>query len=141
MFSTLKEEKFVKLVWKENKIEEILIELFEETPNDEEMVMLKINFEQQERSYIGDSFFEALEKFRLYLEEKSIQILCNGSALNVYPSPMTQSMGSGRLAYKLSFGKQALYEDLVDIFDCDDTLNFVTILEQRNYYKNWLKSL
>ncbi|PEJ59292.1 hypothetical protein CN601_18955 [Bacillus sp. AFS017336] len=54
---------------------------------------------------------------------------------------MTRSMGSGRLAYKLSFGKQALSWDLVDIFDCDDTLKFVTILEQRNYYKNWLKSL
>ncbi|MEH7304129.1 hypothetical protein [Neobacillus drentensis] len=58
----------------------------------------------------------------------NLQIICNGAALNVYPSPMALSMGSGRLAYKLNFGKQAISEDLVDIFDCDDTLNFVASL-------------
>lgn len=136
-----KEEKIIKLILQENKLTEVLIELYEEAPDDEDMVMLKINLEQQERSYIGDSYFETLEKLRQDLEEKNIQIICNGSALNVYPSPMALSMGSGRLAYKLSIGKQALSEDLVDIFDCNETLNFVSILEQRNFYENWLKSL
>ncbi|WP_208615661.1 hypothetical protein [Gottfriedia luciferensis] len=137
----LKEEKIIKLIFQGDKLIEVLIELYEEAPEDEDMVMLKIKLEQKERRYIGDNFFEALEKLRQDLEEENIQIICNGSALNVYPYPMALSMGSGRLAYKLSFGKQALLKDLVDIFDCDNTLNFVSILEQRNFYNDWLNSL
>ena len=137
----LKEEKIIKLILPENKLAEVLIELYEEAPDDEDMIMLKVNIEHQERSYISDSYFEALEKFRQDLEEKNIQIIFNGSALNVYPSPMALSMGSGQLAYKLNFGKQALTKDLVEIFDCDETLTFVSILEQRKFYEDWLKSL
>ncbi|TKI62029.1 hypothetical protein FC756_19370 [Lysinibacillus mangiferihumi] len=67
--------------------------------------------------------------------------MCNGAALNVYPSQMQLSMGPGRLAYKLKFGKPATTEDIVDIFEFEDDLKFVTVEEQFSYYKRWLKSL
>ncbi|UDK99078.1 hypothetical protein EYB33_10260 [Lysinibacillus sphaericus] len=67
--------------------------------------------------------------------------MCNGAALNIYPSQMQLSMGSGRLAYKLKFGKPAISKDIVDIFECEDDLMFVKIEDQLKYYYRWLKSL
>ncbi|MFJ8088897.1 hypothetical protein [Lysinibacillus sp. Ag94] len=39
-------------------------------------------------------------------------------------------MRRGRLAYKLKFGKPALIEDIVEIFDFGEDLKFVEIKEQ-----------
>lgn len=50
-------------------------------------------------------------------------------------------MGVGRLAYKLYLGSQTKMADLIDIFDCDEDLEFVSINEQVNFYEDWLKSL
>lgn len=75
---------------------------------------------------------------RKNLETLNIQICCNGAARNVYPSNMQRSMGSGRVAYKLYSGERAKLEDVVDIFDCDDRLEFVTVDEQERFYKNWV---
>ena len=117
------------------------LEIYEEAPDDEDFVLLKMNLGEKVLSFKSESCFEVLEQLRQYLEEKHIQILCNGAALNVYPSPMALSMGAGRLAYKLILGKQAKTEDMVDIFDYDDKYSFVSIAEQRNFYKDWLNSL
>lgn len=89
----------------------------------------------------ADNFFSALLTLRKELEKKNIQIVCNGAARNVYPSSMQMSMGSGRIAYKLSKGQQAKNSDIVDIFDCDEELDFVDIDEQLKYYIEWLKSV
>lgn len=82
--------------------------------------------------------FQAL---RQHLEEQHIQVMCNGAAVNVYPSTMQLSIGVGRLAYKLYIGKPAKTEDIVDIFEYDENLKFVGIEDQFNYYISWLKSL
>jgi hypothetical protein len=67
--------------------------------------------------------------------------MCNGAAKNVYPSPMQISMGTGRFAYKQYIGKQARTEDVVDIFDCDNSLDFVGIEEQYKFHEEWCKSI
>jgi hypothetical protein len=89
----------------------------------------------------GENFFSALLALRSELEKEKIQIVCNGSAKNVYPSRMQLSMGTGRKAYKLSIGQQAKNSNMVDIFDCDEELEFVDIDEQSKYYSEWLKSI
>lgn len=136
-----REEKLIKFLWREGKYTKELIELYEEVPGDENMVLLRLKFGEKYLSFKSENFFEAPEKLRQYLEGKQIQIVCNGAALNVYPSAMILSMGVGRFAYKLNLGRQAGTEDLVDIFDCDEDFKFVTIIEQLNFYKDWLKSL
>lgn len=71
----------------------------------------------------------------------NIQIICNGAGKNVYPSGMQVSMGTGRAAYKLFLGQKASIADVVDIFDIDDSLEFVNISEQSDFYNTWVKSV
>lgn len=105
------------------------------------MVLLEITVDCQKVSYKSENFFYALMNLRKELENKNIQIICNGAAKNIYPSPMQMSMGSGKTAYKLCMGKQARNSDVVDIFDCDEDLEFANIEEQSKYYAEWLKSI
>ena len=107
--------------------------LCEEVIDDADVVILEISFDGQTTKYKSENLFSALQTLRKDLEKKNIQILCNGAAENIYPSPMQMSMGSGRKAYKLYMGQQA-ESYIVDIFDCEDGLDFVTIEEQSKYY-------
>lgn len=113
----------------------------EESPDDEEMVLLEVTLLGETMCYKADNFFFALQELRKQLEEKNIQILCNGASEDVYPSPMQLSMGCGRKAYKNHLRKQAKNSDIVDIFGYDVNLNFVTIDKQQEFHNNWLKSL
>lgn len=115
--------------------------LYEESPTNEDMVLIEIIIDGQKIIVEREDFFTALQDLRKELKKRSIQIACNGAARNVYPSPMQISMGSGRMAYRLNMGQQARNSDVVDIFDCDEDLVFVDIEEQSNYYAAWLKSI
>lgn len=88
----------------------------------------------------SENYFTALQLLRVKLEEQNIQILCNGAAFNVYPSGMQLSMGVGRLAYKLHLVVPSKNADVIDIFDLDEELEFVSVLEQANYYQRWIDS-
>ena len=90
---------------------------------------------------IAYSYVEALQQMREKLERDHIQILCNGAALDIYPSPMALSMGYGEKAYKLYLGKPTRMKDLVDIFEYGASLEFCTVEEQNNYYDFWIRSL
>ncbi|MDQ0272290.1 hypothetical protein [Cytobacillus purgationiresistens] len=73
----------------------------------EDRVLLKLKFNGKQLNFTSANFFEALEKLRKYLDEKQIQILCNGAALNVYPSLMSRLMGmEGGLTNYVMEGKQ-----------------------------------
>ncbi|WP_229389535.1 hypothetical protein [Lysinibacillus sphaericus] len=135
------ENKNIKLYMNDGKIFDGILTLYEESPDDEEMVLIVLSILGHTISYQHENFFQALQSLRQNLEEKKIQIMCNGAALNIYPSQMQLSMGSGRLAYKLKFGKPAISKDIVDIFECEDDLMFVKIEDQLKYYYRWLKSL
>ncbi|WP_168121754.1 hypothetical protein [Paenibacillus sp. HB172176] len=115
--------------------------LYEESPDDEDMVLLEAELMGKEFKFKSESFFSALIALRRELEKEGIQILCNGSARKVYPSRMQLSMGSGRLAYILTMGQQAKSSDMVDIFDYDDEFEFVAINKQVIYYNEWLNSI
>ncbi|EKR10514.1 hypothetical protein LEP1GSC122_3861 [Leptospira kirschneri serovar Valbuzzi str. 200702274] len=38
-------------------------------------------------------------------------------------------------------GEQAKSKDIVDIFDCDNHLEFATVDEQEKFYRDWISSL
>lgn len=134
------EKKNIKLLHREQMFNEELF-LYEEAPDDEDMVLIETTINGHKLSYKSENFFIALQALRKELESKNIQIICNGAAKNIYPSPMQMSMGSGRKAYKLSMGQQAKNSDVVDIFDCDEELYFVNLDEQSKYYSEWLRSV
>jgi len=134
-----KERKIVKLIFNEEK--QIYTDLFLYDDAEDDKVLLEIIVENHMLRYKDDNFFSALLELRNELEKKNIQIICNGSAKNIYPSPMQMNMGSGRSAYKLFIGKQAQNINIVDIFDCDEDLEFVSIEEQYNYYTEWTRSI
>lgn len=134
------EKKIIKLLINEKELICTNLFLYEELIDDD-MVTLEIKIDNQKKSYKSENFFSALFNLRKDLEEKNIQILCNGAAKNIYPSPMQMSMGSGRIAYKLYLGKPARISDVVDIFDYDENLEFVKIDEQAKNYSKWLKSV
>ena len=51
------------------------------------------------------------------------------------------SMGDCLYAYKIYLKKTAQKKDIVNIFDCDNTLEFVSINVQNNFYKKWINSV
>lgn len=60
--------------------------LFEESPADAEMVCLELSFEGYTITSQSENYFTALQQLRVKLEEQNTQILCNGAAINIYPS-------------------------------------------------------
>ncbi|MGY3188083.1 hypothetical protein [Lysinibacillus sp. TE18511] len=135
------ESKTIKLAMNDGKIFEGMLKLYEESPDDEEMVLIELLILGDTISFKHENFFLALQSLRQHLEDKHIQVMCNGAALNVYPSTMQLSMGTGRLAYKVKFGEPAKLKDVVDIFEFDNSLRFVKIEEQLSYHIRWSKSL
>jgi len=135
------ESKTIKLAMNDGKIFEGMLKLYEESPDDEEMVLIELLILGDTISFKHENFFLALQSLRQHLEDKHIQVMCNGAALNVYPSTMQLTMGTGRLAYKVKFGEPAKLKDVVDIFEFDNSLRFVKIEEQLSYHIRWSKSL
>ena len=88
----------------------------------------------------SDNIFDSVVELRKKLELNNIYLLCNASAINVYPSGMQKEFG-GTKAYKLQMGKQAILIDVVDIFDYDSELKIGSVKEQEEFYKNWIESL
>ena len=133
------EEKSVKLNQR-GTIMEGTLQVFEDMPNESGKSLIVLSFNEQ--SYFGDGeeLFSALQSLRYKLEKENIQILCNGAVKNIYPSTMSMSMGAGRLAYKMTDGQHAKTSDLVDIFDCNETLEFTDVETQKEYYWRWVKS-
>lgn len=69
------------------------------------------------------------------------RFLCKGSKLNVYPSRMASQMAGGVVAYELTLGKPSDLDDIVNIFDYEDTDITNDIQQQHDFYKRWLESL
>lgn len=89
----------------------------------------------------GKDLFKALSAVREKMEPHDLYILCNGSRKDVTPSGMSRAMGKGRKAYRISLGKQAFKEDLLDIFDPVEPEQTATIQQQKDFYQQWIKSL
>lgn len=115
----------------------ILLYLYDEVEDDPE----KVRIELDKQSYIAYNYFDALCLLRKDLESRSIQLMCNGAAKEVYPSPMQLSMGCCRTGYVQYMSKPALIKDVVDLFEFDESLTLCDIKTQEEYHKQWLMSL
>lgn len=89
--------------------------------------------------FYGNDFFSCFSKLRTKLS--NIIFLCKGAKLSVYPSGMSRDMSLGIAAYDHKMGKQAIREDLVNIFDFEDKKVDFSPDEQRQYYYDWADSL
>ena len=103
-------------------------------------INLKIEIERAIYFSKSDNIFDSVLELRKKLELNNIYLLCNASAINVYPSGMQKEFG-GTKAYKLQMGKQATLNDVVDIFDYDSELKIGSVKEQEEFYENWIESL
>ena len=103
-------------------------------------INLEIEIERTIYFSKSDNIFDSVVELRKKLELNNIYLLCNASAINVYPSGMQKEFG-GTKAYKLQMGKQATLNDVVDIFDYDSELKIGSVKEQEEFYKNWIESL
>ena len=105
----------------------------------EDEINLKIEIERTIYFSKSDNIFDSVVELRKKLELNNIYLLCNASAINVYPSGMQKEFG-GTKAYKLQMGKQATLNEVVDIFDYDSELKIGSVKEQEEFYENWLES-
>ncbi len=135
------EEIPIKLIMKEETLIVGKLKIYEESPESTELVLLELILSDRIIKNSDIDFFSSLQKLREELEKESIQIMCNGAALNVYPSPIQLSMGSGRTAHLLTLGQQTRREDIIDIFDCDENLTFVSVAEQSKFNFEWINSI
>jgi hypothetical protein len=86
-------------------------------------------------------FFEALQRLRLQLEKDGALLHCFGASENVYPSGMQRSMGPAILAYRTKIGSPASREDIVNIFEADETVVPATVNQQEFFHQEWMESL
>ncbi len=70
-----------------------------------------------------------------------ITFLCKGARIDVYPSRMSSQMSCGMVAYQMELGRRADREDMVRIFDYEDTDITNDIREQQDFFRQWIKSL
>ncbi|MCB2256490.1 hypothetical protein KTQ74_31690 [Pseudomonas chlororaphis] len=106
---------------------------------DMENPSIQINLESSEHVFYGDNLFSCFTKLRQSFPK--ITFFCKGAKKNVYPSRTSSQMSSGLMAYELQMGKQALREDIVNIFDREDKdlTNDPNI--QLDFFKSWIASL
>lgn len=115
--------------------------IWEEAPEDPELVKVSLQFNSREITITDHDYFSALCSIRRVLELEGGLLHCYGASRNVYPSPMSRDMGGGIKAFKLHLGLQAKLSDLVSIFDSGADMSPATVDEQERFHKEWLASL
>jgi len=86
----------------------------------------------------ASDYFEAFCQIRLRLEEDGLIPFCYGASLNVYPSGTARDMGLGLKAYKLTIGKHARMQDLVEIFTAGEDVIPAFVSTQQEFYRTWI---
>jgi hypothetical protein len=100
-----------------------------------------VTVEGKQFAGVADDFFEALLRVRTELEPNGLLIGVRGASRDVWPSPMSRQMGGGLRAYRMVMGKQALSQDLVDIFEASPDVEPATVRDQMAYRDAWFNSL
>ncbi|WP_082061029.1 hypothetical protein [Pseudomonas sp. MRSN 12121] len=106
---------------------------------DMESPSIQINLKNSEHVFYGDNLFSCFIKLRQNFPE--INFFCKGAKKNVYPSRASSQMSSGLMAYELQLGKQALRENIVNIFDYEDQNLTNDPSVQLDFFKSWMASL
>lgn len=116
--------------------------VWDDEPDQPDERKLRLEIEGQAFETCSDvSYFRALLSLRSELETVGILLDCYGSSLNVFPSPMIESMGDGEKAYRLTMGSPARETDLVCIFETGPDVVPSTVAEQSDFYDRWIASL
>jgi hypothetical protein len=116
-------------------------EAWEVSPADPDQIMIRLHLADLETKRSADDFFTAMVGIREVLDARGIRLMNYGASLNIYPSPMSRSMGSGEKAYRLRMGEQAKSGDLVSIFETGPDVKPSTVYDQEQFYRDWLASL
>ncbi|MFJ2364349.1 hypothetical protein ACIPIN_11705 [Pseudomonas sp. NPDC087697] len=90
------------------------------------------------KKYEHQDFYLCLAKIRE--DHPQVKFLCKGAKLNVMPSRMCSQMSMGLVAYELTMGKSATFEQIVHTFDYEDSDIVSDPKEQFDFYKRWLES-
>jgi hypothetical protein len=104
-----------------------------------EKEIYRVALEQGTEARMAESehdFFEALKRLRLQLEKDGALLHCFGASENVYPSGMQRSMGPAILTYKMKIGSATSREDIVNIFETDETAVPTTVSQQEFFHQN-----
>ncbi|MFJ7106573.1 hypothetical protein ACIQU2_02900 [Pseudomonas sp. NPDC098740] len=72
------------------------------------------------KKYESEDLYLCLAKIRH--DFPHIKFLCKGSKLNVTPSRMCSQMSGGFVAYELTMGKSATFNDIVHIFNYEEMI-------------------
>ena len=110
----------------------------------EDKEIYRISLEQGTEVRVAESeedFFEALKRLRLDLEKTGALLRCFGASENVYPSGMQKSMGPAILAYRMRIGFSTSRQDIVNIFEADETVVPSTVEQQERFRQRWMDSL
>ncbi|TFY90581.1 hypothetical protein DYL59_08560 [Pseudomonas kairouanensis] len=107
---------------------------------DTEKLMMRFSeADNFEKTYRGKDIYTCLAKVRA--DFPHIKFLCKGAKINVMPSRMASQMSSGLVAYEMTLGKQATRDDIVHVFDYEESNLTNNPDEQIDFFKTWLASL
>lgn len=106
--------------------------------------LVSVELDAQGRHFkgMGNDYYEALQQLRRQLHIHSLDLNCYGSCVNVAPSIASRDRTRGRLACRLTLGREPREDTLVDIFTKpQDALPLGTPDEQHKFLSTWRKSL
>ena len=90
-------------------------------------------------TFEGADLYDCLGQ--ILLARPDINFLCKGARRDVRPSSMSSQMSSGLVAYQHRLGVRASRNDIVRIFDYDDTDIVNDPKVQEDFFYRWLSSL
>lgn len=129
------------LIDSKGNTQQVEMRLFDEDEDNADAVAIELSLAGRVlRADSERGFFFAFAGIRRQLEQLDLHAHCFASCENVFPSPMIESMGDGRKAYRLTLGKQAKMTDLVEIFETADDVRPVPFEKQQDFYNRWLNS-
>ena len=91
-----------------------------------------------DRTYVGDNFYKCFASLRR--DNPDVIFFCKGAKKNVHPSGMSAQMSLGLKAYELSIGVTPSLDDIVYIFDYDDSDLANDPSEQEVFFREWVES-
>jgi len=91
-----------------------------------------------DRTYVGRNFYECFASLRR--DNPDVTFFCKGAKKNVHPSGMAAQMSLGLKAYELSMGGTPSLDDIVYIFEYDDSDLAGDPDEQEAFFKEWVES-
>ncbi|NPU10388.1 hypothetical protein HL666_06440 [Bradyrhizobium sp. 83002] len=106
--------------------------------DDDNLCRLRCDYRDRSIESAATDFFQALCDLRNVLAENGFMPFCYGASLNVHPSGMARDMGQGLKAYRMTMGRHARREDLVDIFSKGPDVVPASVAAQEQFWRDWL---